>query len=381
MAAPRRLAIEADGGSRGNPGPAGYGAVVTDADTGAVLAERAAGLGTATNNVAEYRGLIAGLEAALEIDPEASLEVRMDSKLVIEQMAGRWQVKHPAMRPLAVEAAGLVRSFGGGVRWTWIPRERNKAADRLANAAMDAQAEGRQWEAAGAAEPVSVAVPAFARPPDTSPTRLLVVRHGQTEHTVQKRFSGRSDPPLNERGEQQAAAVARRILTLQGESTSGENIAAVISSPLTRARQTAATVATALGLEATVEDRLRECDFGDWDGATFAEIAERSPAALAAWFGSPATAPPGGESVLKVRHRVGAALDDLRAAWAGRTIVVVSHVTPVKCLAVLAGGFGDAALFRLHIDLCSVSTFEWFADGPTLVRGLNDVGHLGALLG
>jgi probable phosphoglycerate mutase len=130
--------VEADGGSRGNPGPAGYGAVVLDPDTEQVLAERSEGIGVATNNVAEYRGLIAGLRAAIELGATA-VEVRMDSKLVVEQMCGRWQVKHPAMKPLAREAAGLVRELGS-VSFGWIPRERNKRADRLANLAMDAQA-------------------------------------------------------------------------------------------------------------------------------------------------------------------------------------------------------------------------------------------------
>jgi probable phosphoglycerate mutase len=133
------LVVEADGGSRGNPGPAGYGAVLRDGETGEVLAERSEGIGVATNNVAEYRGLIAGLRAAVDVGgPAASVEVRMDSKLVVEQMSGRWKVKHPAMRPLALEAAGLVRRLGS-VRFTWVPRERNKHADRLANLAMDAQ--------------------------------------------------------------------------------------------------------------------------------------------------------------------------------------------------------------------------------------------------
>jgi probable phosphoglycerate mutase len=133
------LVVEADGGSRGNPGPAGYGAVLRDGETGEVLAERSEGIGVATNNVAEYRGLIAGLRAAVDAGgAAASVEVRMDSKLVVEQMSGRWKVKHPAMRPLALEAAGLVRRLGS-VRFTWVPRERNKHADRLANLAMDAQ--------------------------------------------------------------------------------------------------------------------------------------------------------------------------------------------------------------------------------------------------
>ena len=134
-----KVIVEADGGSRGNPGPAGYGAVVLDPDTEAVLAECSEGIGVATNNVAEYQGLIAGLRAAIELGATA-VEVRMDSKLVVEQMSGRWQVKHPAMKPLATEAAGLVRQLGS-VQFGWIPRERNTRADRLANVAMDAQAE------------------------------------------------------------------------------------------------------------------------------------------------------------------------------------------------------------------------------------------------
>jgi probable phosphoglycerate mutase len=137
-AAGMKVIVEADGGSRGNPGPAGYGAVVADAATGEVLAERAGGLGVATNNVAEYQGLIAGLRAALELGA-TDVEVRMDSKLVVEQMSGRWQIKHPSMRPLAAEAAGLVRQLGS-VRLRWVARAQNARADALANRAMDAQA-------------------------------------------------------------------------------------------------------------------------------------------------------------------------------------------------------------------------------------------------
>src|ERR1700679_3163143 len=134
-----RFIVEADGGSRGNPGPAGYGALVRDPETGIVLAERSESIGTATNNVAEYNGLIAGLRAAAEIDPQADIEVRMDSKLVVEQMSGRWKVKHPDMKPLALTAAEAARPFSR-VSYTWVPREKNKDADRLANEAMDAAA-------------------------------------------------------------------------------------------------------------------------------------------------------------------------------------------------------------------------------------------------
>ncbi len=130
----RRLIVEADGGSRGNPGPAAYGALVRDALTGEVIAAEGQTLGRATNNVAEYSGLIAGLEMAQRIDPGAAVEVRMDSKLVIEQMAGRWKIKHVDIKPLAMRAA---RVRPARVTWTWVPREENKAADALVNAALD----------------------------------------------------------------------------------------------------------------------------------------------------------------------------------------------------------------------------------------------------
>ncbi len=135
-----KVIVEADGGSRGNPGPAGYGAVVLDAATEEVLLERREGLGVTTNNVAEYRGLIAGLEAARALGATV-VEVRMDSKLVVEQMSGRWQIKHPALRALAAEAGRLVRQLDG-VSFGWIPRARNSRADALANKAMDDQAAG-----------------------------------------------------------------------------------------------------------------------------------------------------------------------------------------------------------------------------------------------
>ena len=135
----RRLIVEADGGSRGNPGPAGYGAVVRDAAAGEVLAEVSESIGRATNNVAEYSGLIAGLKAAAGVARGADVEVRMDSKLVVEQMSGRWQIKHPDMRPLAATARETARAFGR-VSYTWVPRSRNAHADRLANQAMDAAA-------------------------------------------------------------------------------------------------------------------------------------------------------------------------------------------------------------------------------------------------
>jgi probable phosphoglycerate mutase len=132
----RRFIVEADGGSRGNPGAAAYGALVRDAVDGVVLAERAERIGTASNNVAEYRGLIAGLEAVRDLDPSAEVEVRMDSKLVVEQMSGRWRIKHPDMRSLALQARDILAP--DQVRYVWVPRADNRAADALVNQALDA---------------------------------------------------------------------------------------------------------------------------------------------------------------------------------------------------------------------------------------------------
>ena len=359
-----RVIVEADGGSRGNPGPAGYGAVVLDAATGEVLAERSAGIGVATNNVAEYQGLIAGLTAAVDLGAE-SVEVRMDSKLVIEQMAGRWKVKHPAMQPLAAEAKQLVASLGR-VQWTWIPRERNKRADRLANIAMDTQA----GKAPVAQAPKPAAPPSWTGATGV-PTRLILLRHGQTPLSVERRYSGRGDAQLTEEGRRQAAAAAQRL----GKLT---DVGAVVSSPLARAAQTARAVADALGVEPVTLDGLTETDFGAWEGLTFAEAAERDPELHGSWLADTSISPPGGgESFDTVHRRVRRCRDDLIARHGGSTIVVVSHVTPIKALLRMALDVGPSLLFRLHLDLASVSVAEFYPDGHASVRLVNDTSHLG----
>ncbi|MFJ8015127.1 bifunctional RNase H/acid phosphatase [Streptomyces sp. NPDC096339] len=512
MQRPVRFVVEADGGSRGNPGPAGYGAVVLDPATGETLAERAEFIGVATNNVAEYKGLIAGLKAVRDLAPDAQVQVqvRMDSKLVVEQMSGRWKIKHPDMRPLAAEAAKILPA--SQVSYEWIPRERNKHADRLANEAMDAGKRGRQWEpsastaafstpsgppgdaaagaaaaraalasartrtgtpeaeaargiAAGADTPVASGggawtggsdaeaargiatgavgttadsgrgarghatapgVSAAARGPaadrvqeaadvlftdggalpeaqamlepcldsDASettaaapsagaatpgwgpdmgaPATFVLLRHGETALTPQKRFSGSggSDPELSEAGRRQAAAVAE-ALAARG------TIQTVISSPLRRCRETAQAVATRLGLTVTVEDGLREVDFGAWEGLTFAEVQERFPDDLQAWLDSPKAAPTGGgESFMAATRRISATRDRLLAAHAGRTVLLVTHVTPVKILVRLALGAPPEALFRMELSAASLSAVAYYADGNASVRLLNDTAHL-----
>ena len=364
------VVVEADGGSRGNPGPAGYGAVVLDrADR--VLAERSEAIGTNTNNVAEYRGLIAGLQAAAEIGAR-TVHVRMDSKLVVEQMSGNWQVKNAALRPLARQASALRAAFDG-VTFEWIPRERNKRADRLANEAMD--------RAAGITRRVrTVAVTPDDReetptqqptwtPPAMAATRLILVRHGATEHSVDRRFSGHNDLPLSDLGVRQAEALALRL-------SAGRPVSAVVSSPLPRAMQTAQPIADALGTSVARADGMTEVDFGEWEGLTFAEVADRYPGQLRAWSSSTRTAPPGGESFDEASLRVLAARDELVETYSQSTVVVVTHVTPIKLLVRDVLQAGAVSLWRMHLDTGSVTVLNIFGDGNSSMTLFNDTGHL-----
>ena len=360
----RRLIIEADGGSRGNPGPAGYGALVRDADTGRVLAERAASVGRATNNVAEYGGLVAGLQAAVDLDPTAEVEVRMDSKLVVEQMAGRWKIKHPDMQKLALEARALVRQLAD-VRWTWVPRAQNSAADALANSAMD----GKPVHRDAAVEPVVVeddAQPVEPAPVVTTITHLL--RHGRTEHTPERRYSGRNELPLSATGRAEAEAAAMRAKEL--------GIEVVVASPLRRTRETADIVATALGLTPEYDDDLVELDFGDLEGLTFEEARAKHPLATRRFMADVAVAAPGGESVAAVSARVARARARLLDRHAGRTVLVVGHVTPIKLLLAAALEAGDGVVHRVFLEAASFCTVAWSSDGRSSVRLVNDTGHL-----
>lgn len=380
--------VEADGGSRGNPGPAGYGAVVFDTDRARVLAERKEYVGVATNNVAEYRGLLAGLAAAAELGARV-VSVRMDSKLVVEQMSGRWKVKHASMIPLAEQARALVAGFDR-VSFTWIPRAQNSHADRLANEAMDDGAlvgTVREAVAAGHApgdqepavtDPATEPAKTTAAQPLSSPgwtgavgrpTRLLLLRHGQTALSVERRYSGRGNPPLTDLGREQAERAAK-MLAAKGD------IAAVVSSPLQRARSTADAAATALGLPVRVLDGLTETDFGSWEGLTFAEAAQRDPELHSAWLGDPSLSAPGGESFDQVRERIEAVRRDLVALYPEQNVVVVSHVTPIKTLLQLALGVGPSLLYRLHLDLASLCVAEFYPDGGASVRLVNDTSYL-----
>jgi len=362
---PRSVIIEADGGSRGNPGPSAYGAVLKDADTGQVIAEDGSTIGVATNNVAEYSGLIAGLRLAEEFAPDADIEVRMDSKLVVEQMSGRWKIKHPDMRPLATEANRLAPF---GTTYTWVPREQNRHADRLANEALDGKRDG--VTAVGAAlvdEPgTESAVEEVERPaarrgwgPPGPATTLVLVRHGVTPHTVDKRFSGglkSSNPGLSDEGRDQIRTTAAWLAPIAA------GIDVVVASPVRRTLESAEILAEVLGKKVDVEPGFAEMEFGAWDGMTLAEVSERDKAGLDAWLGSMDTAPPGGDSFRDVQERVLAGLDRILESHAGKTVVVVSHVTPIKTLVAQALTAPLESVLRMELSPASVTVLSFYPD-------------------
>ncbi|GAA3105164.1 hypothetical protein GCM10017687_16030 [Streptomyces echinatus] len=226
---------------------------------------------------------------------------------------------------------------------------------------------------AAAAAPAKAAPAASGRPAGGGPaTTLLLLRHGETPLTPHRRLSGSGgpDPALSETGHRQAAAAAAALAARGG-------VRAVVTSPLRRCQETARTVAARLGLDVAVEDGLREADFGAWEGLTFAEARERHPDDFAAWLRSPAAAPSGGgETFESVARRVAVTRDALLARHAGRTVLVVSHVGPLRTLVRLALGAPPESLFRMELAAASLSAVVYRSDGAASVHLLNDTGHL-----
>ena len=201
------------------------------------------------------------------------------------------------------------------------------------------------------------------------PTRILLARHGQTPLSVDRRYSGQGDPELTELGVAQAERTAARL-------AAQPHLAAVVASPLRRCLATAERTAEAAGVPLVVDDDLIETDFGAWEGLTFREAAEQDPDVHSQWLGDITVAPPGGESFAIVRERVERGLRRIVDERPGGVVAVVSHVTPIK-LAIRAGlNAGDDLLFRLHLDLASVSDVRFYSDGPTSVHLVNDTSHL-----
>lgn len=206
------------------------------------------------------------------------------------------------------------------------------------------------------------------RPAQGEPTVTALLRHGQTPMSVQKRYAGRTDAPLTEVGAQQAAAAAKRLASA--------GLGVIVTSPLLRTVQTAQAVAAVTGAAVVTDDGFRETDFGAWEGLTFAEVRERWPAEISAWLADPDVAPPDGESFTDVSARVTEALDRVLAARAGQTVLIVSHVTPIKMLVTAALLAPPAALYRMHLDVAALCEIDWYADGPAVLRSFNDTSHL-----
>lgn len=414
----RHLIIEADGGSRGNPGVAGYGALVRQ-DDGELLAERAAPLGKASNNVAEYTGLIEGLRAVLDLGlaEGATVEVRMDSKLVVEQMSGRWKIKHEDMRRLALEARRLidqVQARGGTVELVWVPRERNKAADALSNLAMDGRSVSRDhvaparddgaapdgdqdpWallDVDGADEPDAPGIdpqrPTFGvgRVPlsdvyvsdETVPTlegetRLVLVRHGVTDFTQQHLLDGRggADPSLNATGMAQARAAAVAVRRLVERSERGP--LTVVSSSLQRARQTGQAIADHLGVVRHEDRDWDEQGFGEWDGMSMPDLVRDHGDDLLRLRNDADFAPPGGETRRELDARVGLAL--ARAIARGGTVVVATHRVVLMSVLGRVLGVDHGRAWSIATAPASLTAIEVWPDGGAQVAFVNDTHHL-----
>lgn len=403
-----KCVIEADGGSRGNPGIAGSGTVIYEAGHESVLQELSYVVGTSTNNVAEYHALLNGLRycaarGATEVD------VYMDSKLVVEQMSGRWKIKHPDMKALATQARDIMRSFQS-VTFSWVPRARNSRADALANKAMDAAVGGAQpgfvegfgnsstigapnldtdvsqgasvkvkkpqasvltdketGDISAAAEVSTSQLfenqPALWAAPESSPTTtFLVLRHGETPYSVNHQYCGLSDPELTQRGLEQARAAADYLHQF--------SIDRVVSSPLRRTQQTA----QAVTLRFSCEPKLIEQDFGEWDGLTYAEAAEKDPEVMPRFLSGVSVPPPGGESLAQVYRRVREWQRAFVAAHPGETILVVTHMAVAKSLVRLALGADSSFHHAAFLDLGSLCRMDF--GKRSVLRSFNETAYL-----
>lgn len=221
--------------------------------------------------------------------------------------------------------------------------EGTPAAGQAAGGAADEKTSDRGWAPAATA------------------TRLVLVRHGETDHTTERRFSGglaSANPGLNETGRAQVRATAEWLATMAG------HIDVLLASPVRRTLESAEILAEAIGRAVEVEKGFAEMEFGSWDGMTFAEVAERHQEDLTAWFDSMEAAPHGGESFLEVQTRVLEALQQTLAAYEGKTVAVVSHVTPIKTLVAEALAVPLATVYRMELSPASVTVLTFYSDTP-----------------
>ena len=208
----------------------------------------------------------------------------------------------------------------------------------------------------------------WSNPPDAATTTILL-RHGDTRLSPEHRFSGLSGEPLSAEGARQAQAAAYRL-------ASGARIDALVSSPLPRAAATASIVGDELGLAATPDDDLRETDFGKWEGLTISEIQDRWPEAVIAWQHDPHQAPPGGESFADTACRVNRSCERILRDYRGQTVLVVSHITPIKIMICRALGVPLLTIYRFYLGSACINEVQWHGNEFAAVRKVNDTSHL-----
>jgi probable phosphoglycerate mutase len=347
--------IYCDGASRGNPGPASYGVSIVD-ETGQVVAEFGEELGIRTNNYAEYQGVISALRYLSGTDYR-DITIRMDSKLVIEQLSGRWKVKSPDMRELVAEASRLLGPFNAKLEW--IPREQNSRADELANQALDGTVpvfEPAAIELSGI-QPRSIRAPRQTKEPVT----LILVRHGHTKMTEKDLIAGGDgdDPELSELGLLDAKAAATAIPALL-EFFKLPRPTAIYHSPMVRTSQTAEAISRELGLGLIKDERLREIGFGSWNGQEMTTITSENPELVRRWQGSMTQKPDQGESIDDLVKRISPLLEQLTKNHSGESVVVVSHMMPVRTLTALSAKGSDDLYWSTNFSPGSVSIVRFF---------------------
>ena len=365
--------LYADGASRGNPGPASYGAVLYDHNM-TVIAEMGENLGIRTNNYAEYQGVIAGLRYVQSQKLGPDVTIRMDSKLVIEQLAGRWKIKHPEMRELAAEASRLLS--GLLVTFEWIPRELNSHADALGNRALDEgdfETGSNGLIALAGVQPKSIRAPRQT----TEPTTIVVVRHGHTAMTEGNLISGSNgeDPELSSLGVEEAKAAAREtkvLLSRFGLSSP----TALYHSPQLRTQQSASYFSKEFEIEALPGPNFREIGFGSWEGTGMDELESSSATEVDAWRGSMTLRPPGGESVAELEERVLSSLEEVIADHSGECAVIVTHMMPARAIARRALKASQDTAWSLQFSPASVSIYRFFGKDLAEVFILNSSSHL-----
>lgn len=411
--------LRTDGGSRGNPGPAGFGAVLLT-QTNEIIGTFTGYLGEATNNVAEYRGLIAGLHAA-RARHITELEVELDSVLIVNQLNGKWKIKHEAIKPLATAAQQLIRQFKK-ITFTWIPREKNTIADSLANLAMDTpnryhvdesdyasfhQVEGTPSSHNGTSSPreenysptkespdnnkdhlVTPAdtathtvtekrsidnqplTPGWGNVPSNS-TRFILLRHGQIPLSVERRLAGTTTQSLTSVGQAQMHAAGHFL------RKHNHPIDAFYISPMVRCQESFDIVSQYVSdVPHYTDNRLQETDFGDWEGLTLEEVKQTESQLFSQWMQNTGVCPPHGESIDSTYARVQDFIREKTLTHPGATLLLCTHVGPIKAALGNALNVGTRIMFDIFLELASVSVIDVKASGKGYVRCINETAYL-----